>query len=67
MVKTVVDPTVYTINHEHPFYVGFRGSFGDNHVNPRTLRSMYLGKLVCIEGIVTRCMLNFYMYMYMSI
>lgn len=38
-----------------PFYVGLRGSFGDNHVNPRSLRSMYLGKMVCIEGIVTRC------------
>ncbi|KAG2224369.1 hypothetical protein INT45_006769 [Circinella minor] len=57
MVKTVVDPTIYTISDEQPFYVGFRGSFGDNHVNPRTLRSMYLGKLVCIEGIVTRCSL----------
>lgn len=41
-----------------PFYVGLRGSFGDNHVNPRTLRAMYLGKLVCIEGIVTRCRYN---------
>ncbi|ORY91136.1 MCM2/3/5 family-domain-containing protein [Syncephalastrum racemosum] len=40
-----------------PFYVGLRGSFGDNHVNPRSLRSMYLGKMVCIEGIVTRCSL----------
>ncbi|KAL9538765.1 hypothetical protein MBANPS3_010690 [Mucor bainieri] len=42
---------------EQPFYVGFKGSFGDNHVNPRTLRAMYLGKFVCIEGIVTRCSL----------
>ncbi|KAF1803518.1 MCM2/3/5 family-domain-containing protein [Mucor lusitanicus] len=42
---------------EQPFYVGFRGSFGDNYVNPRTLRAMYLGKFVCIEGIVTRCSL----------
>ncbi|CEP11977.1 hypothetical protein [Parasitella parasitica] len=40
-----------------PFYVGFKGSFGDNHVNPRTLRALYLGKFVCIEGIVTRCSL----------
>ncbi|KAF7723670.1 MCM DNA helicase complex subunit [Apophysomyces ossiformis] len=42
---------------EVPFYVGLRGSFGDHQVNPRTLRSMFLGKLVCIEGIVTRCSL----------
>ncbi|KAG1050651.1 hypothetical protein G6F43_007092 [Rhizopus delemar] len=40
-----------------PFYVGFNGSFGDHHVNPRTLRAMHLGKMVCIEGIVTRCSL----------
>ncbi|KAF9127927.1 MCM DNA helicase complex subunit [Mortierella sp. 14UC] len=36
-------------------YVGFKGSFGDHHVNPRTLRAKHLGKLVCLEGIVTRC------------
>ncbi|ORZ23446.1 MCM2/3/5 family-domain-containing protein [Absidia repens] len=50
------DPLKHDIK-DLPFYVGFRGSFGDNHVNPRTLRAMYLGKLVCIEGIVTRCSL----------
>jgi DNA replication licensing factor MCM3 len=37
------------------FYIGLRGSFGDHHVNPRTLRSMHLGKMVSLEGIVTRC------------
>ncbi|KAI8149313.1 MCM2/3/5 family-domain-containing protein [Fennellomyces sp. T-0311] len=56
LVKTVADPSIHQID-DQPFYIGFRGSFGDNHVNPRTLRSMYLGKLVCIEGIVTRCSL----------
>ncbi|KAI8390170.1 MCM2/3/5 family-domain-containing protein [Blakeslea trispora] len=40
-----------------PFYVGFKGSFGDHQVNPRSLRATYLGKFVCIEGIVTRCSL----------
>ncbi|GAA6007918.1 hypothetical protein JCM10207_004924 [Rhodosporidiobolus poonsookiae] len=37
------------------FYVGFKGSFGENHTTPRTLKSDKLGKLVCLEGIVTRC------------
>lgn len=37
------------------FYVGFRGSFGENHATPRTLRADKLGKMVCLEGIVTRC------------
>ncbi|KAK4333914.1 DNA replication licensing factor MCM3 [Rhodotorula toruloides] len=37
------------------FYVGFKGSFGEHHTTPRTLRSDKLGKMVCMEGIVTRC------------
>ena len=40
---------------ERVMYLGFKGSFGDHHVNPRTLRAKHLGKLVCLEGIVTRC------------
>ncbi|KAL3990734.1 MCM2/3/5 family protein [Acanthocheilonema viteae] len=37
------------------FSVGFEGSFGDRHVNPRTLKSQFLGSMVCCEGIVTKC------------
>ncbi|KAJ1965971.1 MCM DNA helicase complex subunit [Dipsacomyces acuminosporus] len=37
--------------------VGFRGSFGSHHLTPRGLRASFLGQLVCIEGIVTRCSL----------
>ncbi|EFO21958.1 DNA replication licensing factor [Loa loa] len=37
------------------FNVGFEGSFGDRHVNPRTLKSHFLGSMVCCEGIVTKC------------
>ncbi|WFD30098.1 DNA helicase [Malassezia sp. CBS 17886] len=36
------------------FHIGLCGSFGDHHVNTRTLRSTYLGKMISIEGIVTR-------------
>ena len=36
-------------------YVGLRGSFGQQHCNPRTLRSHQIGKMVSLEGIVTRC------------
>ncbi|TIA88511.1 hypothetical protein E3P99_02539 [Wallemia hederae] len=39
------------------FYCGLRGSFGDNHVNPRTLRAMHIGNMISLEGIVTRCSL----------
>ncbi|KAJ1309651.1 hypothetical protein OPQ81_006418 [Rhizoctonia solani] len=39
------------------YHVGFRGSFGDHHVSPRTLRASHIGKLISLEGIVTRCSL----------
>uniref|UniRef100_A0A5S6QUE6 DNA replication licensing factor MCM3 n=1 Tax=Trichuris muris TaxID=70415 RepID=A0A5S6QUE6_TRIMR len=39
------------------FSIGFEGSFGRRHLNPRTLKSTYLGNLVCCEGIVTKCSL----------
>lgn len=37
------------------FFVAFEGSFGNKHVTPRTLTSRFLGNLVCVEGIVTKC------------
>ncbi|GJQ82031.1 Mcm3 [Trypoxylus dichotomus] len=39
------------------FFVAFEGSFGNKHVTPRTLHSSYLGSLICVEGIVTKCSL----------
>ncbi|KAJ8383580.1 hypothetical protein AAFF_G00219600 [Aldrovandia affinis] len=39
------------------FHVGFEGSFGSKHVSPRTLAARFLGSLVCVEGIVTKCSL----------
>jgi DNA replication licensing factor MCM3 len=37
--------------------IAFNGSFGDHHVNPRTLKASYLGHMISLEGIVTRCSL----------
>lgn len=37
------------------FKIGLIGSFGDHHLNPRTLRATHLGKMLSLEGIVTRC------------
>jgi DNA replication licensing factor MCM3 len=48
-----VDPTYAKDNEE--LFVAFEGSFGNKHVTPRTLMSRFLGNLVCIEGIVTKC------------
>jgi len=39
------------------FFVAFEGSFGSRHVTPRTLNSKFLGNLICLEGIVTKCSL----------
>lgn len=49
------DPT-YSKQHEE-FFVGFEGSFGAKHVTPRSLTSRFLGNMVCVEGIVTKCSL----------
>eukprot|EP00088_Acartia_fossae_P042154 TRINITY_DN4416_c0_g1_i13.p1 TRINITY_DN4416_c0_g1~~TRINITY_DN4416_c0_g1_i13.p1 ORF type:complete len:800 (-),score=269.01 TRINITY_DN4416_c0_g1_i13:315-2714(-) len=38
-------------------FIGFEGSFGNRHVTSRTLAAHYLGNLVCLEGIVTKCSL----------
>ncbi|CAB3397709.1 unnamed protein product [Caenorhabditis bovis] len=37
------------------FHIGFEGTFGERHVNARSLKSTYLGNMVCCEGIVTKC------------
>ncbi|XP_054708242.1 LOW QUALITY PROTEIN: zygotic DNA replication licensing factor mcm3-like, partial [Uloborus diversus] len=52
---SAADPT-YSKTHEE-FFVALEGSFGSRHVTPRTLVSSYLGNVVCVEGIVTKCSL----------
>ncbi|XP_030375934.1 DNA replication licensing factor Mcm3 [Scaptodrosophila lebanonensis] len=49
---STVDPS-YAKQHED-FFVGFEGCFGNRHVTPRSLTSIFLGNLVCVEGIVTK-------------
>lgn len=39
------------------YRIGLSGSFGDHHVSPRNLHSAHLGKVISLEGIVTRCSL----------
>jgi hypothetical protein len=36
--------------------VGLDGNFGLHHVTPRGLRADLLNKIVCLEGIITKCM-----------
>ncbi|KAK8864170.1 hypothetical protein IAR55_001416 [Kwoniella newhampshirensis] len=56
LVQSLHDPVKHKIGGKE-YYVGLRGSFGQQHCNPRTLRSHQLGKMVSLEGIVTRCSL----------
>ncbi|KAK9455246.1 MCM2/3/5 family-domain-containing protein [Dipodascopsis uninucleata] len=56
-VIAVRDPSRHIIEDTDLFYVAFRGSFGDHAVNPRTISALHVGKLVSLEGIVTRCSL----------
>ncbi|XP_012251118.2 DNA replication licensing factor Mcm3 [Athalia rosae] len=47
------DPVYSKSNTE--LFIAFEGSFGTKHVTPRTLTSRFLGNLICLEGIVTKC------------
>ena len=55
-VELVRDPEKHDIAGKD-YRVGFSGSFGDHHVNPRTLRATHLGGMLALDGIVTRCSL----------
>ncbi|KAL5635475.1 hypothetical protein ACGC1H_004312 [Rhizoctonia solani] len=55
-VKIQYDTEKHDISNKD-YHVGFRGSFGDHHVSPRTLRASHIGKMISLEGIVTRCSL----------
>lgn len=50
-----VDPK-YLKEGEHVL-VGFTGPFGFHKVTPRDLMSSFIGSMVRVEGIVTKCML----------
>nr|ASF90234.1 hypothetical protein SPAR07403 [Bartheletia paradoxa] len=56
VVLATHDPTKQSVA-DKIYHIGFRGSFGDHHVNPRTLKATHLGKMISLEGIVTKCSL----------
>ncbi|KAJ3282409.1 MCM DNA helicase complex subunit [Borealophlyctis nickersoniae] len=37
------------------FAVGLEGSFGEHQVSPRSISAKHLGKMICVEGIITKC------------
>lgn len=46
-----------SFDRDQQFYLSFKGAFGENHVNPRSITSHHLSKMISIEGIVTRASL----------
>lgn len=60
-----IDPA-YSREHEE-FFIGFEGNFGSKHVTPRTLTSRFLGNLICVEGIVSRCKFKFILNLYLKL
>ncbi|KZT23858.1 ATP dependent DNA helicase [Neolentinus lepideus HHB14362 ss-1] len=56
VIKQVYDTEKHVIENK-VYHVGLSGSFGDHHVSPRTLLASHIGKMISLEGIVTRCSL----------
>lgn len=60
-VLTIYDPQDPSFpedfDQNQQYYLSFKGAFGHHLVNPRTIDSGYLSKMVSIEGIVTRASL----------
>ncbi|TIA93232.1 hypothetical protein E3P81_01012 [Wallemia ichthyophaga] len=53
VIQVVHNPDTDDITNKS-YYCGLRGSFGDNHVNPRTLRAMHIGNMISLEGSLVR-------------
>lgn len=56
VIQHVFDQEKHDISSK-TYHIGFSGSFGDHHVSPRTLHAAHLGKMISLEGIITRCSL----------
>lgn len=57
IIDTLPNRAAFETDEETMYYVAYSGSFGENACNPRTLNSSLLNRMVCLEGIVTRCSL----------
>ncbi|KAJ7139718.1 ATP dependent DNA helicase [Mycena epipterygia] len=56
VIQRLPEADKYDIDSKN-YRIGFSGSFGDHHVSPRTLHAAQLGKMISVEGIITRCSL----------
>lgn len=49
-----IEDVIYQISHKNIKF-GIEGSFGEYTLTPRSINSFFLGKMICITGIVTSC------------
>ena len=56
-IRSGSDPTLVKVLGDVDVHVGLQGDFGRHEVSPRELNSSFLGQLVCLFGIVTKCSL----------
>jgi len=47
--------------------VGFEGPFVSRRVTPRELLSEFIGSMVCVEGIVTKCKTTFLFFFFLPL
>ncbi|EXJ76923.1 minichromosome maintenance protein 3 [Capronia epimyces CBS 606.96] len=57
IIATIPNRAPFEQDEDRLYYVAFSGSFGETTCNPRTLGSALLNRMVCLEGIVTKCSL----------
>lgn len=55
VISTHPDGPSFIKDFDDKVFVGFEGSCGAQHVTPRGLSAGLLGKLVMVEGIVSKC------------
>ncbi|OUM61299.1 hypothetical protein PIROE2DRAFT_12720 [Piromyces sp. E2] len=59
-LNEIIRPTDNTsgrrqLNDNDFYHIGLEGSFGENETTPRKINAKFIGRLVCLEAIVTRC------------
>jgi DNA replication licensing factor MCM3 len=57
LIMTLPSRAPFEQDEDRMYYTAYNGSFGENACNPRTLNSSLLNRMICLEGIVTRCSL----------
>ncbi|KIX05215.1 uncharacterized protein Z518_06087 [Rhinocladiella mackenziei CBS 650.93] len=57
VIGTIPNRAPFEQDEDRLYYVAYSGSFGENTCSPRTLGSALLNRMVCLEGIVTKCSL----------